>query len=124
MITFTYVDDEGEEIEASLPSCKEVCPRCEGTGFHLTESIGSYAYSQEEFEEAFDDEESRSEYFRRGGRFDVVCTECKGKNVIDVVDEEACITTEQKAILCKYDDYLNRQAQYRAEEEAERRAGC
>ena len=86
MIEFTIENDDGEEVEYSLPSKNEVCSRCEGYGTHLNPSIGEHAYTREEFEESFDYEE-QEEYFKRGGRYDVTCEECRGKRVIEVPDE-------------------------------------
>jgi predicted methyltransferase len=121
-MTFTYYDD-GEEVEASLPAKNEVCSFCEGTGFHLTRSIGEHAYSMEEFYEAFDEPEDREEYFRRGGRYDVECETCHGKNVVLCVDEKACRSDEEKALLKKYYQKLEDIADDNAEREAERRMG-
>ena len=87
-ITITLTDEEtGDEVEHELPARMEVCPRCDGHGTHLNPSIGEHAYTREEFDETFDDED-REEYFRRGGKYDVQCLSCRGKNVVAVVDEE------------------------------------
>lgn len=99
MMTVTYMTDEGEDVEEELPCRKEVCPRCDGHGTHLTPSIGEHAYTQEEFEREYDDEESRAAYFQRGGMYDVQCCRCHGDNVVEVVDEARCTTEEQKRIL-------------------------
>lgn len=76
---------------------------------------GNYAYSQEEFNESFDEDE-RSEYFTRGGMYDITCLDCKGKNVVLVIDEDACVSEEQKAILVAYLAYEGRKAQDEAED--------
>ena len=120
-ITITYTNDDGDEIEVKLPAKKEVCPRCEGHGTHLTPSIGEHAYSAEEFYEAFSEEEDRAEYFKRGGIYDVTCHECKGQNVIDVVDEDACTSDEQKAHLAAWENEEEEHARYEAEARAEAR---
>lgn len=86
---FTLFDDEGDEFEVELPSKMEVCHRCEGHGTILNPSIGEHAYSSEEFNESFDDEE-KEEYFRRGGRYDITCPTCSGNKVVEVIDDEAC----------------------------------
>lgn len=121
MIQITYTNDEGDEVTCDLPSKNVVCPRCEGDGTHLTPSIGQHAYSAEEFEEAFSESEDREEYFRRGGRYDVVCERCCGRNVVKVVDVDACRTDEQKAHLAAYEGYEREQYEYEAECRAERR---
>lgn len=118
-----YLDADGEVQEGELPCKMEVCPTCEGHGTHLTPSMRDHAYSAEEFAESFDDEEA-AEYFQRGGRYDVVCEECHGKNVVKVVDEDSCKSEEQKAILAGHHKHLEEEWAFRAECAAERRMGC
>src|SRR5579871_2228948 len=91
----TYWDGD-DEVTVQLPSKFEVCPRCEGHGTHLNPNIGQHAYSREEFEEAFSDDEDREQYFKRGGIYDVSCEQCSGKRVIEVPDPKA-MNAEQKA---------------------------
>ena len=122
--TFTYTDDDGNEIEGKLPGKYEVCARCEGHGTHLTPSIGEHAYTREEFEESFFEEEDRAEYFRHGGRYDVTCEECRGARVMIVIDEEACRSNEEKALLSAFDLAKQLDQEYEADCAAERRAGC
>lgn len=110
-------DETGEEEELELPSKFEVCSRCEGHGTHLTPSIGEHAYTREEFDEAFDDEESRAAYFQRGGMYDVTCHECAGKRVVEVVDEERCRSGELALVLARY----LKQERQRAQDEADDR---
>lgn len=74
-------DDDDNEIESTLPGKMEVCSDCGGESYVLSPSIRNHCYSQEEFDESFDDEE-REEYFTRGGRYDVICPTCNGKNVV------------------------------------------
>jgi RecJ-like exonuclease len=90
MKVVTLLGDDGEEGH-ELPAKFEVCPCCQGHGTHLAASLGGYAYTQEEFYESFSDEVDRAEYFKRGGIYDVLCEECRGRNVVLVVDEEACL---------------------------------
>jgi hypothetical protein len=86
---FEWIENEGsdDEVVHEIPGKFEVCARCEGHGTHLNPSIGEHAYTQEEFNEAFDDEESREAYFTRGGMYDVTGEECKGMRVMLVPDE-------------------------------------
>lgn len=98
MISIEYYDDNGDDISQSFPSMKEVCSECEGEGTVLCEGMRGHAYSIEEFEEAFCDEEDREAYFQRGGKYDVTCPTCKGLRVVDVVDRDAC-SGELKVIL-------------------------
>lgn len=113
-IKVTVENDDGEETTHELPARFEVCPTCEGHGTHLTPSIRDHAYSRDEFMEAFDDEEDRAQYFRRGGIYDVQCEECKGRRVVPVVAEDL-VTTEQRPIL----DLWARQEQSRLDYERE-----
>jgi len=115
-INITYFDQEGNEIAASLPGKNEVCSKCEGHGTHLNPSIGEHAYSAEEFYDSFPEEEDREQYFQRGGIYDVPCEKCHGKNVILVVDEDACTTSAQKAHLEAYNKYQDQVAQDREED--------
>lgn len=117
---FTYEDEEAVEHTAQLPARFEVCTRCEGHGTHLHPSIGQHAYSMEEFNEAFDDDESRQAYFERGGMYDVPCEECHGKRVVAVVDVKA-LKRQDPALYARYQTALRVERECRAEEESERR---
>jgi hypothetical protein len=79
---------EGETFVAEIPTKYEVCDECEGFGTVLCEGMRDYAYSAEEFNESFDDEE-REEYFKRGGRYDVKCPNCGGLRVVSQPDFDA-----------------------------------
>lgn len=92
-------DDNGESIMETLPAKFIVCPECEGHGYVLNESMRHYCYGAAEFHDAFDDEDDRAEYFKRGGKYDVQCPHCKGKNVVLDIDAAACVTNEQKDIV-------------------------
>jgi hypothetical protein len=121
---FTATDEEGDEYQVELPTRFEVCPRCEGHGTHLREGIGEHAYSREEFEEAFSDEEEREQYFKRGGRYDVSCERCSGTRVVAVIDVDAHLTPGQRAAI---DDVRRRNrelAELNAMERSEILAGC
>ena len=74
-----------EEKTVRLLYKMEVCSRCEGHGTHLTPSIGNHAYSQEEFNETFWEDEDREQYFTRGGIYDVQCEVCHGDKVQEVI---------------------------------------
>jgi hypothetical protein len=122
--TFAIFDEDGDELEIALPVKLEVCSRCEGHGTHLTPSIGEHAYTQEEFYDSFD-EEGREEYFRRGGMYDVTCHDCKGKNVVPVVDEEACKRDPKlKADYALLRAHWEEEDAYRRERASEARYGC
>jgi hypothetical protein len=116
----TYENDEGEEVELNLPSKMEVCWDCKGHGTVLTAGMRDHAYSMEEFNESFDDEEDRQAYFQRGGKYDVSCPTCHGANVMPVVDEEH-IPEKDKAAYSEYLKSEEQKAQWDAEDRATER---
>lgn len=123
-IKFTTENDDGEEIEHTLPSVMEVCSECNGHGTHLIAGMKGHAYTSEEFEDSFDEEE-RHEYFTPGGRYDVTCEECGGKNVVPVVDEKVCENNpELLATLELYYAKAADDAAYERECAAEKRMGA
>lgn len=121
-ITITIENDEGEEQEVTFPAKMEVCGECEGEGFVLNEGMRGHAYSSEEFEEYFDDEE-RAEYFKRGGRYDVQCPCCKGRNVVAVVDESK-LSAEHKILFALYQEAEDQKAQFDRDDRATMRMEC
>lgn len=66
---------------------REVCPTCDGTGttWHGRPVSDAVAFTQSEWGELDDDD--RHGYM--SGRYDGVCPDCNGKNVIEVIDEQA-----------------------------------
>lgn len=121
-ITVTIENEEGEEQEVTFPAKMEICDECDGEGFVLTEGMRGYAYSAEEFAESFDDED-QAEYFRRGGKYDVQCPCCKGRNVVPVVDESA-LSAEQKILFALYQEAEEQKAQWDREDRMTRRGEC
>lgn len=119
-LTLIHEDDEGFENEVIIPSKFEVCPRCEGHGTHLHSAIGEHAYSPEEFNESFFEDDEREAYFTRGGRYDVQCEECHGARVLLMPDEDR-MSQETKDILEKH---YRDEAEYAAECRMERLMGC
>lgn len=118
-------DEQGNIFEHELPTKKAVCDECEGHGTVLHPDIANHAYSREEFEEAFSEEDEREAYFKRGGMYDVQCPQCNGLRVVDVVDEEkAKLTQEGRAALDAYYEKVSEQRAYLAECEMERRMGA
>ncbi len=116
-LSVTFEDDRG--FVHILPGTREVCDRCDGHGTHLHPDIGGHAYSMEEFRESFDEEEA-TEYFKRGGRYDVQCTVCHGHNVVTVPDEDACQRSPRlRALFNLYVDITESRARADAEWKAE-----
>jgi len=111
------VDSADEDYEVEFPSKMEVCDECGGHGTVLIEGLRGHAFSREEFEDTFDDDEDRAAYFQRGGKYDVSCPSCKGKNVVEVVDEEK-LTPELKV---QYQVFLDQEEERAAMDRADRR---
>lgn len=85
MIYVTIETEDGELNKVALPTFMAVCGRCEGRGTHVNPSIDGNGLP----EEWVNDDDFMDDY--RGGRYDVVCEECGGQNVIEMVDEENCL---------------------------------
>lgn len=115
----SYTNEDGEYITVFLPHHYVVCSECEGNGTHLNSSMKSHAYSMEEFNQEFDDEQSR-QYFKHGGIYDVVCDTCKGKRVIEVLDDEACVGVYHEHYE-EYVKYCDEKLQYEKMYELEKR---
>jgi hypothetical protein len=79
--TFTIKHYETDE-DIVLPCRFEVCDRCRGTGVHDHPAFAN-GLSKEDFDE---DPDFREEYM--AGRYDVPCSECGGKRVMPVPNEE------------------------------------
>lgn len=123
VLKFSREGRNGVVREYDLEAIFEVCERCEGHGTHLHPDIGEHAYTMEEFNESFDDEE-REQYFKHGGMYDVPCVECKGARVVLVPDVAFLeCTTRGRRLLALYNAILDQKAQDRAEMEHERRMG-
>lgn len=134
----TVLDDEGEELVYVMPSVREKCHECEASGFVLNPSMRDVDYTPEEFNEEFSDEgdefddedgelvvagSERSQYFKRGGIYDVVCPSCKGAKEVDVVDESA-LNPAQKTVYERFLSQEEDRASFDAESAAERRMGA
>lgn len=120
--TLTIMDEDGNYHEVEFPAKHKVCIRCEGHGTYLHPSIGEHAYTSEEFEESFD-EEQRAEYFKRGGIYDVTCEECQGQRVTVEVAEEK-LSPEQRVWYQLFLDNIEEELKFEAMCAAERRMGA
>lgn len=115
-------EDDEIEVEHTVPGKFAVCDDCEGHGTVLNEAIRNHCYSAEEFYREFDEEE-REEYFKRGGRYDVQCPTCKGKNVV-ITPNFAGFSEEQKELWKKFQEREERLEALDREMEFERRMGA
>lgn len=116
-IRISYVDENGDDQERTLPARWAICDRCDGHGVHDPDAF-SDGFSSQDFA---NDPDFAEEYF--AGRYDVCCSECSGSGKVLVPAEEQ-LTTEQAQALACY-----REAQEHAREcdrirDAERRAGA
>ena len=119
-IEFSYSDDDGDEVSVELPARYEVCAKCEGKGAHMVDGMREHAYTMEEFQREFDDDE-REAYFNGG--YDVTCTRCDGNRVELVVDEKKLEHTNPELLKLYREERYDRAA-YEAECAAERKMGC
>lgn len=116
------IPHKGDEITVELPARMEVCDECEGHGTVLCEGLRGVAYTSEEFEERFA-EEGRCEYLRHGGRYDVACPQCHGRNVVPIVDEDS-LTDDQRRMHQVFCDIEAERALDERVRAAERRMGA
>ena len=114
-IELTVWNDQGDEVVLAIPAKFELCPRCRGVGSHVNPAVDGQGISQEDFDQDPDFQEA---YFR--GDYDVACHRCQGEKVIKVIDRERATEAEKKL----FDANERELADYDAEREAERRAGC
>lgn len=99
-IDWEKMNDDGEEYIVEVPAKYAVCTDCEGVGKTLNENLRG-GFTQEQFDECFDDEDSKSEY-RKGGHgiYGVTCKTCKGRTTVLVPDTDTKLGRE-------YDKYLD-----------------
>lgn len=80
-------DDDNEcWVTIELPAHVIVCPRCGGRGAHVNPAIDGHGISTSD--ECWQDDDFRDNYF--GGLYDVTCEQCEGRNVVLVINEDAC----------------------------------
>lgn len=112
-----YGEDENGDYseEITLPATLEVCDGCHGTGTHVHRAIDGNGITGAEWEEW--DYEDREDYM--GGRFDVTCEDCHGRNVMPVVDWDSV----PDKVAERVQEQLDREAEYEAERAHELRMG-
>lgn len=101
-----------EKNGTSYSCCMEVCGRCNGTSKIVHPSVDSHGISEQEFAE---DPDFAEDYW--SGAYDILCPECKGQNVVPVLQLPENI---EKIVNGWYED----QASYDRECAAERAMGC
>ena len=98
MPMFTFIANLGSYIAptertVAVPGQWVICPNCSGDGRHA-KHLGFF--TQAEFNECFDDAESRGRYF--GGGYDKQCEECHGAGKMVAPDVAACTYGERRAL--------------------------
>lgn len=112
-------DEEDDDVVFDFPMKKEICAGCDGEG---QIPFGQHmSFTSSEFNETFDDEESRHNYF--SGRYDKTCPDCKGEKIIKSVDTER-FKTETPDLYKIYKQAVRECRQSNAESLAEFRMGC
>lgn len=113
MLTIELDDEDGSTETVKLPSKMEVCPRCDGRGVHDCWEGGMTGDEMaEQGPDFFEDYMS--------GTYDTQCTECKGRNVVEVIDRDRT----PPDLLARYDAQQKELADMYAMEAMERRMGC
>ena len=110
------IDADGDcdlvEVEETLPAEYVVCWDCQGEGRTLSESLRG-AFTQSEFADCFDDDDSREQYFLGGrGIYGAVCKTCCGQRVTLEIARSR-LTPEQ----IRFVEELDEQADERARED-------
>ena len=113
MLVLERINDDGLEEEIEIKAHSEVCATCDGKGKHDHPAFAN-GITSEEWDRDWGEDE-REDYM--AGRYDVVCSACKGLRVMLVENED----DPNYPILEKW---MADQADYRRECEAERRMGA
>lgn len=109
-------DDGGDySEEITLPAKFEVCDGCQGKGTHVHRAIDGNGITASEWGEW--DQDDREDYM--GGRYDVTCEDCGGRNVMPVVDWASVPDEIAKRVRAQLDS----DAEYAAERAHELRMG-
>jgi hypothetical protein len=77
-------DENDKPVYLLVPVRKAVCPRCGGHGTHERQDIDMSRVVDSMNEDG--DVDGLESYYK--GKFDVICTECHGNNVVDEIDQE------------------------------------
>lgn len=111
--SFTFENAQGEEIEVTYPTINTICGKCDGNG-KIENPAFSDGFTGSEWNEM--DEEEQEAYL--GGRYDVVCPECHGNNVVQMADLSVDWDTDRATsnqYKNEYQAFLQSEAAYRSE---------
>lgn len=106
---------KGNQFQIFLPGKREICGTCRGKGHHVNPAIDGNGLSSEDFDE---DPDFRESYLR--GHYDVSCEECQGVGHVFDIDYDALTPKMRERVYRAMDE----ERAARAEDDAERRAGC
>ncbi len=81
------------KLSNGLPSKWAICECCGGSG-HVENPAFSNGFTYDEFNETFDDEESREDYF--AGAYDVACDACESSGKVQVIDVASCTFAQKR----------------------------
>jgi len=112
--SWTYENEEGEEIEVQIPARWEICDVCHGEGKH---SLDIGMITADEWNQEWSYEE-REDYM--SGRYDRQCECCCGSGKVKVADLDSMDPELRK----RYEEWEREEAEYEAICRAERRMGC
>lgn len=93
--TVRYENEDGVEDDIEILCTYEVCGTCEGKGSHVSPGIDAHGITAEEWDRDWD-QEDREAYFT--GRYDVTCSECRGRRVVPVADERHLTAAMKEAL--------------------------
>ena len=103
MITRTiFLDDHEEDID--FPAKHTICNKCNGNGKHSNPNIDKNGITGEEWENDWSEEE-RLSYL--SNVYDIICSECHGKRVTLVIDQDKILDNLLKKyykLLCDQDE--------------------
>lgn len=119
MLNFCLENEDGVEVEFSLPAVLVVCQTCEGKGKHVNPSIDAHGITSDEWDQW--SHEEQQEY--RDGTYDVSCYGCGGLRVVPIIREDG-LSAEQQEHLKMVRKSERDEAEYRAICRAERAMGC
>jgi len=118
-VTLEYYDEDDEYItETFVFNVRyEVCDLCHGKGTMVNPSIDCGGLTSDDW----DDDDFEEDY--HAGRYDVACSQCRGKRVVPVRCDYNLTDEQKRAIKIMHDRDVE-EAQYHAERMAEIRMGC
>lgn len=108
-----------EYIGEKLPTKRIVCPTCRGEGRHVNPSIDENGITGAEMAEL--GPEFQEDYM--SGVYDVLCYECKGLRVVDILDEDWLVNNDRE-LLKEWNEWLRSEQDYQAICDMERRMGA